>query len=102
VVYVALMTDRYPQLRLDQGSVDVEGPAQPPAAMGWRIIRRFGTVLVHLGGGAPRPDSREQQSLRLKLTRQRVPENGASAQFTWAAVPTRVATAACSYDRSAL
>ena len=42
VVYVALMTDRYPQFRLDQGSIDVEGPAQPPAAMGWRIIRRFG------------------------------------------------------------
>jgi hypothetical protein len=42
VVYVALMTDRYPQFRLDQGSIGVEGPAQPPAAMGWRIIRRFG------------------------------------------------------------
>jgi hypothetical protein len=29
VVYVALMTDRYQQFRLDQGSIDVEGPAQP-------------------------------------------------------------------------
>jgi hypothetical protein len=32
VVYVALMTDRYPPFRLDQGSVDPEGPEQPPAA----------------------------------------------------------------------
>jgi hypothetical protein len=23
------MTDRYPPFRLDQGSVDIEGPAQP-------------------------------------------------------------------------
>jgi len=30
VVYVALMTDRYPPFRLDQGSIDVEGPEQPP------------------------------------------------------------------------
>ena len=29
-VYVALMTDRYPPFRLDQGSIDIEGPAQPP------------------------------------------------------------------------
>jgi hypothetical protein len=33
LVYVALMTDRYPPFRLDQGSIDPEGPAQPPAAM---------------------------------------------------------------------
>jgi hypothetical protein len=25
-----LMTDRYPPFRLDQGSIDFEGPAQPP------------------------------------------------------------------------
>jgi hypothetical protein len=30
LVYVALMTDRYPPFRLDQGSIDLEGPAQPP------------------------------------------------------------------------
>ena len=24
------MTDRYPPFRLDQGSIDIEGPAQPP------------------------------------------------------------------------
>jgi hypothetical protein len=29
LVYVALMTDRYPPFRLDQGSIDLEG-AQPP------------------------------------------------------------------------
>jgi Domain of unknown function (DUF4389) len=29
LVYVALMTDRYPPFRLDQGSIDLEGPAQP-------------------------------------------------------------------------
>jgi hypothetical protein len=33
LAYVALMTDRYPPFRLDQGSVDPEGPEQPPAAM---------------------------------------------------------------------
>jgi hypothetical protein len=32
VVYVALMTDRYPPLRLDQGGEDPEGPAEPAAA----------------------------------------------------------------------
>jgi len=34
VVYLALMTDRYPPLRLDQGGDDPEGPAEPerPAA----------------------------------------------------------------------
>jgi hypothetical protein len=32
VVYVALMTDRYPPLRLDQGGDDPEGPAEPAAA----------------------------------------------------------------------
>jgi hypothetical protein len=31
LVYVALMTDRYPPFRLDQGSIDIEGPPQPPA-----------------------------------------------------------------------
>jgi hypothetical protein len=30
LVYVALMTDHYPPFRLDQGSLDTEGPAQPP------------------------------------------------------------------------
>jgi hypothetical protein len=30
LIYVALMTDRYPPFRLDQGSIDLEGPAQPP------------------------------------------------------------------------
>jgi hypothetical protein len=30
LVYVALMSDRYPPFRLDQGSIDIEGPAQPP------------------------------------------------------------------------
>jgi hypothetical protein len=32
VAYVALMTDHYPPFRLDQGSVDPEGPARPAAA----------------------------------------------------------------------
>jgi hypothetical protein len=31
VVYVALMTDRYPPFRLDQGGDDLEGPAAPAA-----------------------------------------------------------------------
>jgi hypothetical protein len=30
LVYVALMTDRYPPFRLDQGSNDIEAPLQPP------------------------------------------------------------------------
>ena len=30
LVYLALMTDSYPPFRLDQGSIDIEGPAQPP------------------------------------------------------------------------
>jgi hypothetical protein len=30
VVYVSLMTDRYPPFRLDQGSIDTDGPEQPP------------------------------------------------------------------------
>ena len=34
VVYDALMTDRYPPLRLDQGGEDPEGPAEPAAASG--------------------------------------------------------------------
>jgi hypothetical protein len=25
-----MMTDRYPPFRLDQGSIDIEGPAQAP------------------------------------------------------------------------
>ena len=32
LVYVALMTDRYPPFRLDQGSIDIEGPAQTSGA----------------------------------------------------------------------
>jgi hypothetical protein len=32
VVYVALMTDKYPPLRLDQGGDDPESPAEPAAA----------------------------------------------------------------------
>jgi hypothetical protein len=32
VVYVALMTDRYPPFRLDQGGDDPERPAEPSAA----------------------------------------------------------------------
>lgn len=32
VVYVALMTDRYPPFRLDQGGDDPEGPTEPAAA----------------------------------------------------------------------
>jgi hypothetical protein len=31
LVYVALMTDWYPPFRLDQGSIDIEGPPQPSA-----------------------------------------------------------------------
>jgi hypothetical protein len=31
VVYLALMTDRYPPFRLDQGGDDLEGPAAPAA-----------------------------------------------------------------------
>jgi Domain of unknown function (DUF4389) len=33
LVYVALITDRYPPFRLDQGSVDPEGPEQPSAVL---------------------------------------------------------------------
>ena len=29
LVYVSLMTDRYPPFRLDQGSIEIEVPAQP-------------------------------------------------------------------------
>jgi hypothetical protein len=32
VVYVALMTDRYPPLRLDQGADDLDGPAESAPA----------------------------------------------------------------------
>jgi hypothetical protein len=32
LVYVALMTDRYPPFRLDQGSIDNEVPTQPAEA----------------------------------------------------------------------
>jgi hypothetical protein len=38
LVYVALMTDRYPPFRLDQGSVDIEGPPQSPATSdAWQV-----------------------------------------------------------------
>jgi len=38
LVYVALMTDRYPPFRLDQGSIDIEGPPQPPATSeAWQV-----------------------------------------------------------------
>ena len=38
LVYVALMTDRYPPFRLDQGSIDIDGPPQPPAASdAWQV-----------------------------------------------------------------
>jgi hypothetical protein len=38
LVYVALMTDRYPPFRLDQGSVDIEGPPQSPATgEAWQV-----------------------------------------------------------------
>ena len=30
LVYLSLMTDRYPPFRLDQGSMDIESPVQPP------------------------------------------------------------------------
>jgi hypothetical protein len=33
LVYVALMTDRYPPFRLDQGSIDIEGPSRPHCAI---------------------------------------------------------------------
>jgi hypothetical protein len=38
LVYVALMTDRYPPFRLDQGSIDLEGPPQPSATgEAWQV-----------------------------------------------------------------
>jgi hypothetical protein len=38
LVYLALMTDRYPPLRLDQGSIDIEGPPPPPATSeAWHV-----------------------------------------------------------------
>jgi hypothetical protein len=38
LVYVALMTDRYPPFRLDQGSIDIEGPPQSPATgEAWQV-----------------------------------------------------------------
>jgi hypothetical protein len=38
LVYVALMTDRYPPFRLDQGSTDIEGPPQPSATgEAWQV-----------------------------------------------------------------
>jgi hypothetical protein len=38
LVYLALMTDRYPPFRLDQGSIDLDVPPQPPAAgEAWQV-----------------------------------------------------------------
>jgi hypothetical protein len=38
LVCVALMTDRYPPFRLDQGSIDIEGPPQSPATSeAWQV-----------------------------------------------------------------
>jgi hypothetical protein len=39
LVYLALMTDRYPPFRLDQGSIDIESPPQPPATSeaAWQV-----------------------------------------------------------------
>jgi hypothetical protein len=38
LVYVALMTDRYPPFRLDQGNIDIEGPPQPPVTgEAWQV-----------------------------------------------------------------
>jgi Domain of unknown function (DUF4389) len=38
LVYVALMTDRYPPFHLDQGSIDIEGPPQSPATSdAWQV-----------------------------------------------------------------
>jgi hypothetical protein len=38
LVYVALMTDQYPPFRLDQGSIDIEGPPQPSApGEAWQV-----------------------------------------------------------------
>jgi hypothetical protein len=38
LVYVALMTDRYPPFRLDQGSIDIEGPPESPATSeAWQV-----------------------------------------------------------------
>jgi hypothetical protein len=38
LVYVALMTDRYPPFRLDQGSSDIEGPPQSAATSeAWQV-----------------------------------------------------------------
>jgi uncharacterized protein DUF4389 len=38
LVYLALMTDRYPPFRLDQGSVDLDVPPQPPATgEAWQV-----------------------------------------------------------------
>jgi hypothetical protein len=38
LVYLALMSDRYPPFRLDQGSIDLEGPPQPSTTSeAWQV-----------------------------------------------------------------
>jgi Domain of unknown function (DUF4389) len=50
VVYLALMTDRYPPFRLDQGSTDIEGPPQPRCDQ--RALASRAAASVRVGGRA--------------------------------------------------